>query len=51
MNAQEIKLPDFDMSAGKSLIHSISDRHSVRAFDTQKEVSDTTLGLLLWIFA
>lgn len=36
MNAQEIKLSDFDMSAGKSLIHSISDRHSVRAFDTQK---------------
>lgn len=48
MDAQEIKLPDFDMSAGKSLIHSISYRHSVRAFDTQKEVSDTTLVLLLW---
>ncbi len=48
MDAQEIRLPDFDMSAGKSLIHSISYRHSVRAFDPQKEVSDTTLGLLLW---
>lgn len=23
MDAQEIRLPDFDMSAGKSLIHSI----------------------------
>lgn len=48
MNAQERKLPSAELTAGKSLMQTIADRHSTREFDANKEISDTLLGQLLW---
>lgn len=49
MTAQEKKLPAPSMVGGMPMNEVVAQRHSVREFDASREISDTTLGQLLWM--
>ena len=51
MTAQERKLPAPSFSGGMPMNEVVANRHSVREFDATREISDSTLGQLLWMTA
>lgn len=51
MTAQERKLPAPSFRGGMPMNEVVAKRHSVRVFDPNREVSDSTLGQLLWMAA
>lgn len=51
MTAQERKLPAPSFRGGMPMNEVLAKRHSVRVFDPNREVSDSTLGQLLWMAA
>jgi len=48
LNAQTIQLPAPIKTGGKPLMEALSQRHSTRDFDTNRELSQQTLSNLLW---
>lgn len=51
MTAQERKLPAPSFDGGMPMNEVVAKRHSVREFDSSREISDATLGQLLWMTA
>lgn len=51
MTAQERKLPTPSFRGGMPMNEVVAKRHSVRVFDPNREISDSTLGQLLWMAA
>lgn len=51
MTAQERKLPAPSFNGGMPMNEVVANRHSVREFDSTREISDSTLGQLLWMTA
>lgn len=51
MTAQERKLPAPSLNGGMPMNEVVANRHSVREFDASREISDSTLGQLLWMTA
>ena len=51
MTAQEKKLPAPSFTGGRPMNEVVASRHSAREFDPAKDVSDSTLGQLLWMTA
>lgn len=51
MTAQERKLPAPSFSGGMPMNEVVAKRHSVREFDSAREIGDSTLGQLLWMTA
>lgn len=51
MTAQERKLPAPSFTGGMPMNEVVANRHSVREFDSSREISESTLGQLLWITA
>lgn len=51
MTAQERKLPTPSFRGGMPMNEVVAKRHSVRVFDPNREISDSTLGQLLWLAA
>lgn len=51
MTAQERKLPAPSFNGGMPMNEVVANRHSVREFDSSHEISDSTLGQLLWMTA
>ena len=51
MTAQERKLPAPSRDGGMPMNEVVAHRHSVRDFDSSREISDSTLGQLLWLTA
>jgi len=51
MTAQDKKLPAPTTKGGMPMNEVIATRHSVREFDTKRDLSDATLGQLLWMTA
>lgn len=51
MTAQEIKLPAPSFKGGMPMNEVVATRHSVREFDSSREIDNVTLGQLLWITA
>lgn len=51
MTAQERKLPAPSFRGGMPMNEVVAKRHSVRVFDPNREISDSTLGQLLWMTA
>lgn len=51
MTAQERKLPAPSFNGGMPMNEVVANRHSVREFDASREISDSTLGQLLWMTA
>lgn len=49
MTAQEKKLPSPSLTGGMAMNEVVASRHSVREFDPAHEISDSTLGQLLWM--
>lgn len=49
MTAQERKLPAPSLNGGMPMNEVVANRHSVREFDASREISDSTLGQLLWM--
>lgn len=49
MAAQDRKLPAPSFSGGMPMNEVVANRHSVREFDTTREISDSTLSQLLWM--
>lgn len=49
MTAQERKLPAPFVRGGMPMNEVVVKRHSVRVFDPNREISDSTLGQLLWM--
>lgn len=49
MTAQTKTFPAPSFTGGKPMNEVIANRHSVREFDPMKEISDATLGQLLWM--
>lgn len=51
MTAQNIKLPAPSTQGGMPMNKVMSSRHSVREYDTAREVDNATLGQILWMTA
>jgi len=51
MTAQERKLPAPSRNGGMPMNEVVANRHSVREFDSSREISDSTLGQLFWMSA
>lgn len=51
MTAQEWKLPAPSFNGGKPMNEVVAERHSVREFDSSREIDDTILGQFLWMTA
>ena len=51
MTAQERKLPAPSFDGGMPMNEVVAKRHSVREFDSSREINDTILGQLLWMTA
>ena len=49
MTAQEKKLPSPSFTGGMAMNEVVASRHSSREFDTTRQLSDSTLGQLLWM--
>lgn len=51
MTAQNRQLPAPSFDGGRPINQVVTQRHSVREFDASRELSDATLGQLLWMTA
>lgn len=51
MTAQERKLPVPSFQGGTPMNEVMANRHSIREFDSSREINDTILGQLLWMAA